>query len=322
MHAHALRSESTLPDVGATFPRLRDGDRALVSAAVTAADDGALLRQARQIYAAWLQRSLRQATLRGHPGAVAALPRAALEHQLDRALESAGPDGADLVPVHQALRDRLDQLCTLISTLAAADKRHAVAMQTWDRLVDLGLEVLQGFADLEIALAAQRAAHDPLTGLPGRAALQQRLLSEQAQALRHGRPCAVVMLDIDHFKAVNDAHGHQTGDRLLAAFARAVRGALRPYDGVYRYGGEEFVLMLPGATPAQAVHVVDRIRLLLTERPLVQVQSGGLHVRFSAGVAALTERTVAQTLRCADRALYNAKAQGRDQVHLERCPSA
>ncbi|OYV39895.1 MAG: GGDEF domain-containing protein, partial [Thiomonas sp. 20-64-5] len=166
------------------------------------------------------------------------------------------------------------------------------------------------------------AAHDPLTGLPGRTALQQRLLAEQSLVLRHGRTCAVVMVDIDHFKEVNDQHGHQTGDRVLTAFARVLRGALRPYDGVYRYGGEEFVLVLPGAAAAQAVRIVDRIRQSIAARPLVQTQAGGLQIHFSAGVAALTERAIALTLRCADQALYSAKAEGRDQVHLERCGSA
>lgn len=284
--------------------------------------DTSALRLARQIYAAWLQRCLRQGAYRKNPGAVAALPRAAIEHQLDCALERAGPEAADLLPLHTAQRAGLVELCALIRALAVPGLPDAKAVQTWDRLIDLGLEVLQGFAEMEIVFAAQRAAHDPLTGLPGRAALQQRLQAEQSLALRHGRSCAVVMVDIDHFKQVNDQHGHQAGDRVLAAFARVLRGALRPYDGVYRYGGEEFVLILPGAAAAQAVRIVDRIRRALAERPLVQLQPRGLHISFSAGVAALTERAIAQTLRCADQALYRAKAEGRDQVHLESCVSA
>ena len=276
------------------------------------------LRLARQIYAAWLQRCLRLGAYRQNPGAVAALPRAAIEHQLDRATEACGPDAADLPLLREAQQQRLDQLVLLTQALAATDKQQARAVQTWDRLIDLGLDTLQGFADLEVALAAQRAAQDPLTGLPGRAALQQRLQGEQSLVSRQGRMCAVVMLDVDHFKQVNDQHGHQTGDRVLAALARAMRGALRPYDGVYRYGGEEFVLVLPGATAAQAVRIVDRMRQTISARPLVQTQTGGLHISISAGVAALTERAIAQTLRCADLALYHAKAEGRDQVHLER----
>ena len=276
------------------------------------------LRLGRQIYAAWLQRCLRLGAYRRNPGAVAALPRAAIEHQLDLAIDACGPDAADLPPLREAQQQRLDELCLLISVLAATDKQQVRAMQTWDRLIDLGLDVLQGFADLEVALAAQRAAQDPLTGLPGRAALQQRLQGEQSLVSRQGRMCAVVMLDVDHFKRVNDQHGHQTGDRVLTALARLMRGALRPYDGVYRYGGEEFVLVLPGATAAQAVGIVDRMRQAIAERPLVQTQTGGLHISISAGVAALTERTIAQTLRCADLALYHAKAEGRDQVHVER----
>ncbi|MDD4887421.1 MAG: GGDEF domain-containing protein [Thiomonas sp.] len=307
-------------------PTIPKPDRLLVEGSHAAeAPDAALqadpsaLRLARQIYAAWLQRCLQQGASRHNPGAVTALPRAAIAHQLDRALQLAGAEAAELLPLDEMQRSRLTALCSLIAALAGSDKQHVRAVQIWDRLIDLGLEVLQGFADMEIVRAAQRAAHDPLTGLPGRAALQQRLQAEQSLVLRHGRTCAVVMVDIDHFKAVNDQHGHQTGDRVLTAFARVLRGGLRPYDGVYRYGGEEFVLVLPGAAAAQAVRIVDRIRQSVVTNPLVQTQAGGLHISFSAGVAGLTERAIGLTLRCADQALYRAKAEGRDQVHLESC---
>lgn len=280
------------------------------------------LRLARQIYAAWLQRSLRQGAYRPSPGAVSALPRVAIEHQLDCALQEAGGEAAELLPLDQAQRARLAGLSGLAKNLASSDRQQSGVLQIWDRLIDLGLEVLQGFADMEIVFAAQRAGHDPLTGLPGRAALQQRLQAEQALVLRHARHCAVVIADLDHFKQINDRFGHHSGDRVLAAFARMLRGALRPYDGVYRYGGEEFVLVLPGATVAQAVCIVDRIRLQLAARPLMRTQTGALPVSFSAGVAALNDRPIAQILRCADQALYQAKAEGRDQVQRERCTSA
>lgn len=326
MRTLALMPLAELSDSAVHSLNALDGNIAVASPppGLALAAETSALRLARQIYAAWLQRCLRQGAYRKNPGAVAALPRAAIEHQLDHALDLAGPEAADLLPLHDAQHTRLTELCALISALAGSDKQHAKAVQIWDRLIDLGLELLQGFADMEIVFAAQRAAHDPLTGMPGRTALQQRLQAEQSLVLRHGRTCAVVMVDIDHFKRVNDQHGHQTGDRVLAAFARVLRGALRPYDGVYRYGGEEFVLILPGATAAQAVRIVDRIRQSIVPRPLVQTQRGGLHVSFSAGVAALTERAIAQTLRCADLALYNAKAEGRDQVHVhvERRASA
>ncbi|MGC9162163.1 MAG: diguanylate cyclase [Thiomonas sp.] len=284
--------------------------------------ESSALRLARQIYAAWLQSSLRQGAYRPSSGAVSALPRVAIEHQLDCALQEAGVEANELLPLDQAQRTRLAALSGLTKDLASGEGQQSAAVQTWNRLIDLGLEVLQGFADMEIVFAAQRAAHDPLTGLPGRAALQQRLQAEQAQVLRHARHCSVVIVDLDHFKQINDRYGHHSGDRVLVAFARMLRGALRPYDGVYRYGGEEFVLVLPGATVAQAVCIVDRIRLQLAARPLMRTQTGALPVGFSAGVAALNERPIAQILRCADQALYLAKAGGRDQVQRERCASA
>ncbi|MGC8508876.1 MAG: diguanylate cyclase domain-containing protein, partial [Thiomonas sp.] len=183
---------------------LVEGGQTVAAPDTTLETETSALRLARQIYAAWLQRCLRQGAYRHNPGAVAALPRAAIDHQLDLALQLAGAEAAELLPLGALQRSRLTTLCGLIATLAGTDKQHTRAVQTWDRLIDLGLEVLQGFADMEIVFAAQRAAHDPLTGLPGRVALQQRLQAEQSQALRHGRNCAVVMVDIDHFKDVND----------------------------------------------------------------------------------------------------------------------
>jgi len=282
--------------------------------------DAAPLRLARQIYATWLQHALQLGTY-GNAGTMPALPRVAIDHQLDRALDVAGADAVGLLALRDTQRQRLAELGAAAQTLAMAHGADPAAAPVWDRLIELGLQTLQGFADLEIVFAAQRAAHDALTGLPGRAALQQRLQAEQSRVLRQGRQCAVALLDLDHFKRINDRHGHHTGDRVLAVFAATLRAGLRPYDGVYRYGGEEFVLVLPDATAAQAARILDRLRQRVAAVP-VQIPDGALHIQFSAGVAALGERAIAQTLRCADAALYDAKARGRDQVRLGPCVAA
>lgn len=273
------------------------------------------LKLARQLYGGWLQRSLRQSAFRKHAGVVSALPVEAVGRQIRAACETADLD-AVLQPGANILLKRLERLEGLAVDVGRVRRNGVQALAAWDRLIEAALEILQGFTDLEIALAAHRAANDSLTGLPGRAALQQRLCAEHALQARTARPCAVAILDIDHFKHINDQHGHLVGDRVLATFARLLRGSLRPYDGVYRYGGEEFVLCLPGVDAAQAAQIIDRIRDALSGQPVdVSGQDLQLPIQFSAGVAGLqTGHPVVHALRCADGALYQAKRDGRNRV--------
>jgi two-component system, cell cycle response regulator len=164
---------------------------------------------------------------------------------------------------------------------------------------------------------AKQAAHDPLTGLLNRRELDARAVGAVALARRHGRALSCLMLDIDHFKSVNDDHGHAAGDVVLHETARRLAATCRISDIVARYGGEEFVLLLP-ETPAQAAVVLaDKLRWVLAETP---IETGGARVliRASIGVAAFTERmqTPANLIAAADEALYLAKDLGRDRTEL------
>jgi diguanylate cyclase (GGDEF)-like protein len=145
---------------------------------------------------------------------------------------------------------------------------------------------------------------DELTGLPNRRAWDDVFERELAAARRHGQPLSVAMLDLDHFKAYNDRHGHLAGDGLLRDAAAAWLQHLRASDVLARWGGEEFVLLLPGTTAPQAAELVLRLRGLLPD-----------NVTFSAGVAASDGSVSARALlNAADQALYDAKAAGRDRV--------
>jgi diguanylate cyclase (GGDEF)-like protein/PAS domain S-box-containing protein len=166
----------------------------------------------------------------------------------------------------------------------------------------------------EAAVAMQRAdllarldeltRTDELTGLPNRRAWDDVFERELAAARRHGQPLSVAMLDLDHFKAYNDRHGHLAGDGLLRDAAAAWLQHLRASDVLARWGGEEFVLLLPGTTAPQAAELVLRLRGLLPD-----------NVTFSAGVAASDGSVSARALlNAADQALYDAKAAGRDRV--------
>ncbi len=165
-------------------------------------------------------------------------------------------------------------------------------------------------------LLIEQAHIDPLTGLWNRRALMARLEQEWAGVQRHGRPLSLVMVDIDHFKNVNDVHGHFVGDRLLQEIASTITGQCRQTDLPARYGGEEFAIVVPDEPASAAVHLaercrrkIERIRLPLITATLATTASFG--VADSAGLPS-PEALVAQ----ADAALYEAKRAGRNTVRL------
>ncbi|WP_344867163.1 GGDEF domain-containing protein, partial [Planomonospora alba] len=163
---------------------------------------------------------------------------------------------------------------------------------------------------------AEQAVRDTLTGLHNRRYLMEALQRELRLATSAGTPLSVALLDIDHFKQINDRYGHGAGDQVLMRFAKLVGGRIRIDDVVARYGGEEFVIVLPGATGDQALERIDAIRTWVAAG---RMPAGGhtLSVTFSAGVATLTGKQKAEELlHAADEALYEAKRAGRNRVHL------
>lgn len=163
---------------------------------------------------------------------------------------------------------------------------------------------------------AREAAHDALTGLLNR---REFLNMSERFFARHGasgQPIAVLMADIDHFKLVNDTHGHGTGDVVLQTVADVLASQVRPGDVVARYGGEEFCVLLPGTNLGGAVSVAERVRQALEAR---DTPCGGTAIRVtvSVGVAAWPEDgpTAADVIEAADRALYQAKRAGRNRTH-------
>ncbi|MDX6634852.1 MAG: hypothetical protein QOF06_1055 [Solirubrobacterales bacterium] len=150
----------------------------------------------------------------------------------------------------------------------------------------------------------EMARHDSLTGLPNRRALEEQLPRAMARTRRSLSPLSVAILDIDHFKNYNDTHGHLAGDEVLRACAKAWDAALRGEDTIVRFGGEEFLVLLPDTEPDQAEEIVERLR---GNTPMGQTCSAGL---------ALWDRneSIDDLLRRADEALYLAKASGRNQL--------
>ena len=172
------------------------------------------------------------------------------------------------------------------------------------------------------ALAVNRelATRDELTGLLNRRAMVDLMELEHRRSQRNGRPLVLAQLDIDHFKPVNDNHGHATGDRALQAFAGAVRASVRDTDVLARWGGEEFVLMLADTPMAEAREVLERARAAVAALKIGHA-GGSLRLTVSVGVAQhLPGDTVEHTLERADKALYAAKALGRNRVVVAPAP--
>ena len=167
----------------------------------------------------------------------------------------------------------------------------------------------------------QLATHDDLTGLLNRRAMLDRMQLEQRRSLRSGSPLLIAQLDIDHFKVVNDTHGHAAGDLVLQSFADTVRRNVRDTDVLARWGGEEFVLLLCDTPAADAVALMERLRQAVQAMQVPVPQGDGpITVTVSIGLARHAPADpLAGTLERADQALYAAKAGGRNRVVPAPC---
>ena len=181
-----------------------------------------------------------------------------------------------------------------------------LALAAWASHAQLALLV-------DLLRARQDASHDSLTGLANRRSALRRLDSDRNHALRHGERLSTLMLDLDHFKHVNDQWGHASGDLVLVATARVLGEELRGADMGARFGGEEFLAILPATEPAQAMEVAERIRGRIA-RLSIEVPGGMVSITTSIGIATLElGESVTSLLARTDAALYAAKAGGRNR---------
>ncbi|BCS98667.1 diguanylate cyclase response regulator [Desulfoluna limicola] len=159
---------------------------------------------------------------------------------------------------------------------------------------------------------------DPLTGIMNRRAFMERLGQETGRAHRHQTQLSFILSDIDHFKQVNDTHGHQTGDLVLQCFSKTLKKSLRPYDFLGRYGGEEFVVGMPETDEAQAQCAAERLRKEVEEMEIILPNDSGLlriTASFGTATCAIKSREeMASFIKRADDALYRAKREGRNRV--------
>jgi diguanylate cyclase (GGDEF)-like protein len=242
--------------------------------------------------------------------------------------------GQNGVDVCRALRKMRPEPYTYILLLTAKDAKESVVEglesgaddyltkpfnpQELKARIRVGLRLLELEDNLVQAREAMRfkATHDTLTGTWNRGAILETLDREVWRSRREGPSLGVLIADLDHFKAVNDTYGHLAGDAVLREVTRKMQTDVRPYDAVGRYGGEEFLVLLPGCNSSETKVKAERLRETIVREPIA-TPSGILKVTMSVGGVATVEwpnDTPNQILQMADLALYRAKEEGRNRT--------
>ena len=221
----------------------------------------------------------------------------------------------------------LGTLCVLDYHPRDIDQQQRFALQALANQVMAHMELMRShreqkrlIAELESARheMANLAATDVLTGLLNRRAFERRLRNTLASIKRGAPPAAIVMIDIDNFKQINDTYGHPVGDSVIKRFAKRCRSIVREADVLARWGGEEFMLLMPHTTVEEAYQAANRLRDKLARQPLVDNIAEPLYVTASLGICRLDEASELQEqLHAVDQLMYQAKERGRDCIAVE-----
>lgn len=227
----------------------------------------------------------------------------------------------DAVLQNMKLREMRAKLVSLNETLEKrVEERTAELQEEISQRKEIQAEREKLIEELTSARDALhfRATHDDLTSQWNRATILQRLEQELVRTNREGTPLGLAILDIDHFKKVNDSYGHLAGDAVLRGVAQRIASVIRPYDSLGRYGGEEFLVVLPGCNRNRAWQVAERLRLSFSKVP-IRTSEGVFRVTMSLGVTTIDggkARDLNAVIQTADEALYRAKNRGRNRVEL------
>jgi diguanylate cyclase (GGDEF)-like protein len=186
-------------------------------------------------------------------------------------------------------------------------------LRTGRRILELQGELLRSRDRLQF-----EASHDAMTGAWNHGAILEILQAELARAQREKLSVGVLLLDLDHFKQINDHYGHLAGDGVLREVVRRLRSRLRAYDSIGRYGGEEFLIVLPSSRRENVLNQAERLRRAISGKPM-EIPGGQVAISISAGVSVCSEDASAEietVLKATDAALYRAKQNGRDRIEL------
>ncbi len=253
-------------------------------------------------------------------------PKDELDVRVRQALEQPASD-SELRPVleelwgaHQELVRRIDRISRISDAYQTETKRNESTLalrlnkqlRQLEKVARISDHYQQMMHDLNLALR-EASNQDALTGLPNRRPLVEALRDEATRFKRYQRPFSVAMLDIDHFKQINDRYGHEIGDKVLVEVARVLKAAVRDQDLCGRWGGEEFLVLMPETPQQAALGVVERIRAAIA-RLQVRVAEEAVSVTISIGLAEhLQDDSYSDTINRADAALLIAKRGGRNR---------
>lgn len=209
-------------------------------------------------------------------------------------------------------REQRETMTRLVLKLTTLDIALATEVYYRSRIQDLDRSVQH--LKLEQNILRQQLDQDALTGVSSRTSLLSELEGAVAGVNKTGQPLAVIMADLDHFKNINDSHGHLVGDKVLTEVAARIKASLREFDMVGRYGGEEFVILLVNTSPHTAHQIAERIRQRISSQP-VHVSGKNIEITISQGLAVRVEGDDRQTLlKRADQSMYAAKQAGRNCI--------
>ncbi len=256
------------------------------------------------------------------------------DRQLEQGIEALLADPAyDGHPLRQALDDLYTEFRSLLHQIdrithisdryqhvtreatLSLTQRYQKQLRQLERIARISDRYQMMMRDLNEALKAASTT-DALTGIGNRRMLMDALKAEAARAERLGRPLTVVLADVDRFKTVNDAYGHETGDKALIGIAYAIRGGIRDYDLCGRWGGEEFMIIMPEVRDLEGALVVERVREAIAG---LDIRAGDMPVRLSASFGIAQHRpgeNISDTVNRADAALYVAKHNGRNRHEI------
>lgn len=219
-----------------------------------------------------------------------------IENQKFRSLET----------VHEKVHEDAQKLIQFILDGAV------IPLDEWDHFCSNREQMRNEMLDLQQKFEEVAKNRDPLTGIETRTSMLAEISKQQALVLRGRQACTLVMLDLDHFKNINDMYGHSAGDTVLVATVNSIRLHLRSYDRIYRYGGEEFIICMPQTNIEEGSEVIERLRVSISR---LHFDFSETPVSASFGVTELKpSQSVKDAIECADKAMYEAKKRGRNCV--------
>ncbi|MEO7793902.1 MAG: sensor domain-containing diguanylate cyclase [Thermoanaerobaculia bacterium] len=230
-------------------------------------------------------------------------------------------------PLHSPEGKRVGSLCVIDRrprSFTEGDLEVLRDLATWveTELRTQALSASQQDLASEVESLRRTALVDRLTHTWNRGAIDDVLTRELARGRRDETPVGLAMIDIDHFKQINDTYGHPGGDEVLREIARRIRAAIRPSDALGRYGGEEFLMVLANCDDEEAIRAAERVREAIRERPVTLASGAEVQVTASLGVmSALPQHATSdptEWIECSDQALYRAKRDGRDRAEFAR----